>query len=83
MASEERGVIYMWMSPFSSPSAVARLRAGVAASSRSEESFAGKLDQLLSGECDGSAAEFASRYAAFEPAAQRRGMLERVTGVLS
>ena len=63
-------------------SAVARLGAGLAASSRDEESIARKLKALLGGACDEPAAEFASRYAAFDAGEQRRAMLERVLSLL-
>ena len=59
-------------------SAVARLGAGLAASSRDEESIARKLETLLGGACDEAAGEFAARYSAFEAGGQRRAMLGRV-----
>jgi hypothetical protein len=63
-------------------SAVARLGAGVAASPRDRESITRKLEALLGGACDEPAAEFASRYAAFDAGEQRRAMLERVLSLL-
>jgi hypothetical protein len=63
-------------------SAVARLGAGVAASGRRGNSIAAKLDELLGGECDGAAGEFASRYSAFTAAEQRRAMAGRVMALL-